>query len=1026
MTIAESTNEATDQRPYANIVINGVEVRCLLDSGASVSCLGKNAFDTLNLCQQKWKEHKGSSIKTASNQPIPVVGFSDINVTYQGKEKRIRFYLVPTLANKVYLGVDFWLAFDLLPKIEEIELSNECGFPESEQEKDIPDMHILNPTQKKRLNDIIALFPSCEKEGLGKTGLIKHEINVGDCKPTKQRYHGVSPAIELKMYAEVDRMIQLGVVEKSNSAWNSPVTCVSKANGKTRLCLDARKVNAATVKDAYPMPLIDSILSRLNETRYISSIDLKDAFWQIELEESSKEKTAFTIPGRPLYQFTRMPFGLCNAAQTMCRLMDLTIPSELRDIVFVYIDDLLIVAPDFDTHMERLEIVAKNLRRANLTINVEKSKLCMKTIKYLGHIVGNGEIKPDPKRVQGICDYQPPKTVRQVRQFLGMTGWYQRYILNYSSVAAPITDLLKKSDRFIWSSAAQEAFESLKNSLVTAPVLTHPDFRLPFFIQCDASLSGVGGVLFQIKDGEEHPIAYMSKKLNTAQKNYSVTELECLAAIVSVQRFRCYVEGMTFTVITDHAALKWLMSRKDLTGRLARWSLALQQFDFTIEHRKGSANVVPDALSRLTIDEITTPTRNTVDLDDAAFSSSEYETIRKAVIDRNDELPDLKVRGKGIYKRTQFRKSDDTVDLQTVWKLWVPSSLRQQVIIDAHNPPSAAHGGTDKTLDLVRRNYYWPGISKDVRSFVSQCIICKQTKAPNQTLRPPMGKAFATERPFQHLYMDLLGPYPRSRIGNTTIFIVLDQHSKFTWLKPMKKATARNICQYLEDEIFNMFGVPESILTDNGVQFISKDVKALMTRYGIAHVLTASHSPQANASERVNRSIVAAVRAYVDTDQTTWDHHLSSIASALRNAIHTTTKQSPYFVVFGQHMIQHASTYALLRTIQSLPIGDVEILPPEEFRDKVNDTVRKNIAKARERNVTRYNTRTRQVTFSPGQEVFVRSFKQSDFAKNFNAKLGKQWWPARIVRRKGTCLYIVEDRQGKPIKIAYHAKDIRV
>lgn len=263
---------------------------------------------------------------------MAVIGYADADVTFRHKTERIRFYLIPSLSNEVYLGVDFWRRFDLLPKIEEMSFQ---ALEETEEESPLedenhdPDMHILGPEQKQALQTIIDLFPTSENEGLGKTTLIKHSIDVGESKPTKQRYYAVSPAVEKKMYTEVDRMLQLGVIEKSYSPWNSPVTCVAKPNGKTRLCLDARQVNAATKKDAYPMPLIDSILSRLNETRYISSIDLKDAFCQIELDHSAREKTAFTVPGRPLYQFIRMPFGLCNAAQTMCRLMDLVIPSEL-------------------------------------------------------------------------------------------------------------------------------------------------------------------------------------------------------------------------------------------------------------------------------------------------------------------------------------------------------------------------------------------------------------------------------------------------------------------------------------------------------------------------------------------------------------------------------------------------------------------------------------------------------------------------------------------------------------------------
>lgn len=1018
--IAEVASEA-DLRPHVNVIINGQQVNGLLDSGASISCLGKDAYTTIDRCGLTLKPHVGLTIQTASGQNQKIEGYADATITFQNTVKRIRLYIVPTLTNLAYFGIDFWVAFNLLPHINELSTS-----AEEEEEIDAPDMHHLTEDQRSRLNQVIAMFPSSIQEGLGKTPLMKHSIDVGDTKPIKQRHYAVSPAIERKMFIEVDRMIELGVVQESYSAWSSPVTVVSKGNGKTRLCLDARRVNAVTVKDAYPIPKIDSILSRLNETHFISSIDLKDAYWQIELEENARDKTAFTIPGRPLYEFTRMPFGLCNAAQSMCRLMDLAIPSTLRGCVFVYIDDLLVVSGDFDKHIERVETVAKSLRKANLTINVEKSHFGMKSIKYLGHVVGNGTIKPDPDRVQGVSDCQVPKTIKQVRRFLGMAGWYQRYINNFSSVAAPLTDLLKKSDRFVWTPEAQQSFDALKTSLTTAPVLTHPDFDQPFFIQCDASITGVGGVLFQEINGQEHPIAFMSRKLNTAQKNYSVTELECLAAILSIQKFRCYVEGMKFTVITDHASLKWLMSQKDLTGRLARWSLSLQAFDFTIEHRKGSENIVADTLSRMQVEGLVIPVGRPVDLGDPEFCSEDYNNLRCQVEAKKDELPDIEVRGNVIYRRTEFRTGHDAVDLNNIWKVWVPEKLRSQLIVDAHVPPSAAHGGIDKTIDLLRRHYYWPGLSKEVRLYVGQCEICKETKAPNQQLRPPMGKPFKSERPFQRLYMDLLGPYPRSKSGHTTILIVLDHMSKFVWLKPLRKATAKSVVQFLETEIFHCFGVPESVMSDNGVQFVSNELKGLLSRYGVQHILTASHSPQANASERVNRSIVAAIRAYVDNDHTNWDQHLSSITGALRNSVHSSTGQSPYYVVFGQQMIQHAGSYALLRDLQLLPVGDVQIVPPAEFREKIHDKVKENLQQAHQRNARTYNTRTREVTFQPGQEVFIRNFKLSDFKNNFNAKLGKQWIPARIVARKGSCLYEVEERQGKAIKVRYHPKDIRV
>lgn len=1019
----EEIADDADARPRAKVTINGKEISGLLDSGACISCFGKNAYETLQNYNIKWKECRQGGVQTASGQAQQIEGFADVSVTFREDTKNIRMYIIPSLSATLYLGVDFWMQFDLLPQLDEINTAE----PSSDNDPpDPPDMHTLNTDERSRLDAIIQLFPSSDKEGLGKTTLLKHHIDVGDARPTKQRYHAVSPAIEQHMFAEVDRMLELDIIEESSSPWNSPVTIVAKPDGRKRLCLDARRVNEVTVKDAYPMPLIDSIMSRLNETRYISSVDLKDAFWQIELDDTSREKTAFTVPGRPLYQFKRMPFGLCNAAQSMCRLMDLAIPSELRGSVFVYIDDLLVVAEDLETHLRRLKLVAESLKKANLTINVKKSKFAMRSIKYLGHIIGNGEIKPDPGRVNCISDFPTPKTIKQVRRFLGMTGWYQRYINAYSTIAAPITDLLKKADRFQWTAEAQTAFEALKDSLTTAPVLTHPDFEKHFYIQCDASLTGVGGVLFQIVGGDEHPIAYMSKKLNSAQKNYSVSELECLAAILCVQKFRCYVEGMPFTIITDHASLKWLMSQKDLTGRLARWSLKLQCYDFNIEHRKGSANIVPDTLSRMHIEELIAVVGTPISLEAPEFKDDEYEQLIRSVKEHADKLPDVKSVGGAVYKRTQFRGTTQVVDSETIWKLWVPTGLRIKTIEDAHIPTTVSHGGTDKTIELVRRHYYWPGLSRDVRAYVANCATCKETKASNQTLRPPMGKAFITNRPFQHIYVDLLGPYPRSKAKNTTILVMLDQLTKFVWLKPLRVANANVITRLLEAEVFHVFGVPESLLTDNGVQFCSSHFRTLLERYGVRHIKTGSHAPQANASERVNRSVLAAIRAYVGEDQSTWDVHLSAIGCALRNAQHATIGHSPYFAAFGQHMVQHAATYAILRELHALGTSDVEVVSQEDHREALNVEMRNRLQEAHDRNETNYNLRSRDVSFRPGQEVFIRSFKQSNFEKGFNAKLSKQWISARIVAKVGASLYEVEEKNGKPIKVKYHAKDIRM
>lgn len=1019
-----STGIPIDSRPFATVSINGSHLVGLLDSGATISCFGRNGKERVEQLGLQLKSVSQSDVLTADGTPQRVLGWVEVEVKYGGKNKVIRLYIIPSLSQDLYLGIDFWREFGLAPHLVE-ELAS-APVVEPVEEVD-PNIHELSPGERRTLDGVKAEFLSSEHQGLGKTTVLKHQIDVGATNPIKQRYYFVSPAIQAVLNQEVDSMLARGIIEESRSAWSSPVLVVKKANGKLRFCLDCRAVNKVTVKDAYPMPLIDGILANLHETAYITSIDLKDAFWQIELEDGSRDKTAFTIPGRPLYQFKRMPFGLCNAPQTMCRLMDKVIPQELREYVFVYLDDLLVVAKNFDTHIERLKVVAKCLREANLTINVTKSKFCMKEIRYLGHIVGNGSIKADPSKVDAISNFPVPRNVRQVRSFLGMCGWYQRYISGYAAIASPITDLLGKHDKFVWSTEANAAFEELKVRMTSAPVLSHPDFTKPFVIQCDASKTGIGGVLYQLDDnGDEHPIAFMSRKLNSAQRNYSVTEQECLAAVLSLKKFRGYVEGHDFKIVTDHASLKWLMTQKDLTGRLARWSLKLQGFRFEIEHRKGSANVVPDALSRVYVEELSSGENLCVplDLDAEAFDTQDYQDLRASVLAEKGRLPDLEVRGRQVYVRTQPRRGDPTSET-SCWKVWVPVPLVQSVIAAAHNPPLASHCGVGKTLEKLKRTLYWPKMGSHVTSFVKDCSVCKESKAPNVTLRPLMGRQVLVDRPWQRIYTDLLGPYPRSKSGNTFILIILDQFSKFVLLQPLRKATAKEVCRYMEERVFHMFGVPESVWSDNGVQFVSREFKAMLEQYGVDHIRTASHAPQSNASERVNRSILAAIRSYIAPDQANWDEQISAISSALRNNIHESTGYAPHYLVFGQHFIQHGSCYRLLRELEALPVQDIEVLPPADFLPLVQERVRENLRAAYLRHEKAYNLRGKAVSFKPGQEVYRRNFRLSNFAQGLNAKLGKQWLKSRVVRAVGNSMYELEDVSGTRVALPYHAKDLK-
>lgn len=988
-----------------------------MDTGASISCIGGSFVQSI--IQDK-VPHKsmGSTVRTADGNTQKIVGKLRTKVQYKGVTRTLSFYLVPSLVQSLYLGIDFWTEFDLLPSeltksfnLASIESSNTEEFRSLSQEEQI------------MLKETINCFPSFAKNGLGKTTILSHVIDVGTASPIKQRHYAVSPAIEKLMFDELDRMLALGVIEESDSAWSSPVVLVRKP-GKVRLCIDSRKVNEVTRKDAYPMPLIAGILSRLPKAEFITSLDLKDAYWQIPLDPKSRDKTAFTVPGRALYQFTVMPFGLTNAPSTMSKLMDRIIPVKFKNEVFIYLDDLLIVSESFEKHISVLKELALCLSKAGLTINVEKSKFCVKQVQYLGHIVGHGTISMNPEKIAAINDYPAPRSLKQLRRFLGMTGWYQKFICNFAALASPLTDALKHKRSFEWSEAAENAFRALKKEMCKAPVLHTPDFKNPFYIHCDASHTGVGGVLMQINEqGDEVPIAYMSRKLNQCQRNYSVTEKECLAAILSIKKFRAYVEGHPFTVITDHASLKWLMAQTDLSSRLARWALKLQGYTFSIQHRKGSKNVVPDALSRTHTEDLSAIDVNTfIDLQSPYFQSSSYQELRSKIEQNKNQLPDVKVVDGFIYRRTEHATGDQVAD-DLVWKLWLPLELVPIVLKMAHDDPLSAHGGINKTLERVRRYYYWPNLVSNVKDYINQCDICKATKSSNKILRPPLAKTGESHRFFQKLYVDFLGPYPRSKSGNVGIFIVLEHLTKFPFLKAVKKFTADAITQFLEEDLFHCFGVPETVVSDNGVQFKSHVFNNLMQKYRINHAYTAVYAPQANASERVNRSIISAIKAYIHPNQNNWDEHLSKICCSLRSSVHTAVNNTPYRLVFGQHMITSGATYRLLRELDLLEDRAVSFNRDDSFEIMRNQAII-GMQKQHSRNENMYNLRSRDVSYVVGQEVFRRNFQQSNFAKGFNAKLAPTFVKARIRRKLGTSYYEIEDMQGNLIG-KYHAKDIK-
>ncbi|XP_029442988.1 uncharacterized protein LOC115083327 [Rhinatrema bivittatum] len=457
----------------------------------------------------------------------------------------------------------------------------------------------LTPLQRAQMERIVSRAGDVFSPLPGRTTLVTHSISTQMGKVVRRRPYRLPEAMQAEVTKQVEEMLQLGVIEESSSAWCSPIVLVPKPDGTLRFCIDFRLVNAISSFDAYPMPRVDELVERLGTAHYLTTLDLTKGYWQIPLDRESREKTAFATPVG-LYHFVRMPFGLQGAAASCQRLLNIVLRPHL-DYAAAYMDDVIIHSTDWASHLVKVQAVLQSLREAGLTVNPAKCRLAQREVKYLGHVVGKGVVKPLLDKIQCIRDYPRPVTQKQLRAFLGLVGYYRRFIPRFADRACPLNDMLRKGtpNQLGWAQPAASAFEYLKGALCRDPVLKAVDFALPFVLQTDASGTGLGAVLSQSEYGDEHPVLYLSRRLHEHERKYATIEKECLAVKWAIDSLKYYLAGRPFILVTDHAPLKWLHVMRDSNARLTRWYLALQPYCFEVRHRAGKDHVNADFLSRL-------------------------------------------------------------------------------------------------------------------------------------------------------------------------------------------------------------------------------------------------------------------------------------------------------------------------------------------------------------------------------------------------------------------------------------------
>ena len=465
----------------------------------------------------------------------------------------------------------------------------------------------LNADEKKQLRDLLIKHDNAfakSPSDLGRTSILKHKIETGNARPIRQPARRPPRAFEGEEEKIISEQLEAGIITPSKSPWASPLVYVKKKDGTTRPCVDYRKLNSVTEFDSFPLPRMDDCLDCLSGSTFFSTLDLQSGYWQVEVEEKDRPKTAFRTRSG-LFEYNVMPFGLSNAPSTFERCMELVLKGLQWKTLLIYLDDVIICSPDFDTHIQRLDEVFSRLSEAGLKLKPSKCSLFQSEVLFLGHIVTPDGVKANPEKIKSVAEWSTPRNTNEIRSFLGLCSYYRRFIKDFSSIARPLNHLLESGVKFKWDENCELAFCTLKERLTSDNVMAYPMDGAKYILDTDASNWGIGATLSQVQwdssTGQYHerPIAFASKSLTKAQRRYCVTRRELLAIVTFTNQFRHYLLGREFLIRTDHSALRWIMSFKEPTNQMARWLEILSQFNFKLEHRAGRNHLNADALSRI-------------------------------------------------------------------------------------------------------------------------------------------------------------------------------------------------------------------------------------------------------------------------------------------------------------------------------------------------------------------------------------------------------------------------------------------
>ncbi|UYV79843.1 hypothetical protein LAZ67_18000901 [Cordylochernes scorpioides] len=876
-----------------SVEVNGIPAQAFVDTGATVSIIN-------------WRLFKRTRLQLQPNSDIHISQADGVTRTCGSLQTKVRIdklikpvtlHVMKNFKYPLLIGLDVASLFNLLIDVRDKTIYTKFD--------GLQNPILVNHLEEIREHELKKLLEHnrnvfCQHAiDLGKVA-IQHKIITKSEQPISLRPYR-RPLKEYEEIAEqVKELLEHKLIRTSDSPWAFPVVMVPKKDGNKRMCIDYRRLNEITLDDRQPLPHIQDMFDRLHGSRFFSTLDVAWGFWQIEMDPQSIQKTAF-VTNDGHYEFLVMPSGLKNAASTFQRIIQHILGELLWKGTCSFQDDILVYTKTWQEHIELLSKVFDKLRQYNMKLKLSKCIFGRTEVKYLGHIISHNQLKPDPGKVKSIQDFPRPDTVKKVRQFMGLANYYRKFVKDFSKISFPLVRLTRKNQPFIWNEEVEESFAKLKMALSTKPVLAiyNPDY--PSKVYTDAYKYGIGAILTQIgPDNEEHVIAYYSKTLQPHQENYSAYEMECLAVIQATDHLHVYIENQPFEIITDHAALQWLFTMKKPKPKYFRWILSLSSKSCNIVHRSGKQQTHVDALSRLPVVNIATQ------------ELQEHQQNSDLSFLKNSHTQDgvVMIKQKGVFKAV------------------VPNSLTKKILEEYHD--SLSHPLITKTCKLITQCYWWKGITTDIKNYVRSCKSCQLVKVRHEPTFGEMITPTSNIQPLQMIGCDII--VLGTAAANTKhkfIQVFVDHATRYLWAYPTITNTAQAVTQCL-DKIIKYVNSINTILTDNGKNFISKEFNKFLSLQGIKHTYTSPYHPQCNGiCEKLNDTIMTKLRiAVLEKPRCKWSSLLPQVVKNYNYTPHDVTGFSPLFLMYGignvpefadqtPITIEEARKKASLRTEQS-------------------------------------------------------------------------------------------------------------